>query len=684
MKQKGKWGRMLTLCGLALLILCVLVVRLVQLQILQGPTLAKEAAKSSTRIYTELASRGELFDRNGTPLVTNALGYAIQLDYYNWDKTVQNDVILRLCALLDEAGLAHSDNLPLTAEPPFAYTYGEANSTAGKRLFAFIVEREWDSAIAAPAFFQKLCEYYGADESLTTAQKRTLVGFRYYLDFCQFSAYNSPLTAAENVDIDTVARIAELSLELPGVTVQVSGAREYQTAYAAHILGRVAAISPEEYAEKKDSGYAMTDTIGKSGMEQALEDSLRGIDGSYAVEVSAETGKVLNQYTVEPADPGDNCWLTIDLDLQKTAEDALAETLAAIKEKGEKDKNKEGADVEGGCAIVIDVRSGEILALANYPTYNLATFAADLQMNSLNELAPFYNRCIQAAYSPGSTFKMCSALTALEEGAITPSTKITDRGIFTLYESYQPRCWLYRQYGRTHGTINVSDAIKYSCNYFFYQVGSTLGSDPLTRYATALGLGQKTGVELQGERRGNLACPETRAASGGTWYPADTLMAYIGQGDHQFTPIQLVNYVATIVNGGTRYRPHLLKTVMDYKNETVVRQQPPEILETIEFSASTLEAIKKGMRGVVTEDGTASSYFRNFPIEVGGKTGSAQNIDRSAHGVFASFAPYDDPEIAVVVVGEYASSGGAMAPVCIAIYNEYFGLNDPEPEPPAE
>lgn len=675
MKQNGKWARVIVLCGMMLAILCGLVVRLVQLQILQGPTLAKEAAVSSTRTYTEVASRGELFDRSGTPLVTNALGYAIQLDYYEWNKKQQNNVILELCAMLDGAKIAHSDNLPLSLTPPYAYTYASAGDAAAKKLARFIADHEWDANLSAPALFGKLCELYDVGTSMTFSQRRTVIGFRYYLDAYQFSAYNTPVTVAENVDIDTVARIAERSLDLPGVTIGVSGTREYETTYAAHVLGRVAALSPEEYEQKKDLGYAMTDTIGKDGMEQALESYLRGINGSYAVEVSAETGAVLNKYTVKAAEPGDNCWLTIDLKLQKAAEDALASTLAEVRAKGEREKDKNGADAEGGCAVAIDVNTGEILALANYPSYSLANYSADFQANNSNPLSPFLDRAIASAYSPGSTFKMCSALAALESGTITPSTKITDKGIFTLYEDYQPRCWLYREYGRTHGTINVSEAIKYSCNYFFYQVGSELGIEPLKKYATALGLGQKTGIELRGEKPGNLACPENREAAGGKWYPADTLMAFIGQGDHQFTPIQLVNYVATIVNGGTRYKPHLLKTVMDYTNTAVVEQQQPEVLEKLSFSDSTLQAIKKGMKGVVTEDGTASSYFRDFPIAVGGKTGSAQNIGHSSTGVFVSFAPYDDPQIAVVVVGEYAGSGGAMAPVAISIYNAYFGLN---------
>ena len=316
--------------------------------------------------------------------------------------------------------------------------------------------------------------------------------------------------------------------------------------------------------------------------------------------------------------------------------------------------------------------------MASYPTYDLSRFWEDYTANSTNPLSPFLNRTIQSTYSPGSTFKMCTSLAALEEGVITPRTEIVDKGAYERYADvgYSPRCWVYRQYGRTHGAVNVSEALKYSCNYFFYEMGYQLQMEKLNSYATQLGLGQKTGIELPNEKAGILAGPESREARGGEkWYAADTLMAAIGQSDHLFTPIQLVNYVATIVNGGTRYQPHLLKTVMDYTNTEVYEENEPVVLNEVEISESSLGAIKEGMKGVVTEDGTASSYFAGFPIQVGGKTGSAQMTNHSATGVFVSFAPYDNPEIAVCVVGEYASSGGSLAPVAIAIYDEYFGLN---------
>ena len=677
--MRSRASRILTLCVIMLIITSALVYRMIQLQLIQGPNAAAAINTTVIRKYDEIASRGEILDREGNVMVGNALVFSIQLDHYQWDKSIQNDVILRLHNTLKESGVTCLDVLPLNWEMPLIYTYDSLESGTGRKLARFLENQGWPSAgeLTPARLFGLLCDRYEVDTNLSLEQRRAIIGLRYYLEDKQFSNHNTHVTVVEALDMNTVARISEQSGQMPGVTVQVSDSREYATTAAAQLLGHVAAIDSEEYEARKEQGYLLTDTIGKAGMERALEDYLRGVDGVRAVEADSRTGQLISEYMVEEPQPGKNCYLTIDLALQERTERALAETIESIRLKGEASKTGDGADVEGGAAIVIDVDTGEILTMASFPTYDLSRWREDYAVNSQNPLSPFLNRTIQSTYSPGSTFKMCTALAALEEGVITPRTEIVDKGIYERYSDvgYSPRCWVYRQYGRNHGAINVSEALKYSCNYFFYEMGYQLQMDKLSFYATQLGLGQKTGVELTEEKAGILAGPESREARGGAkWYAADTLMAAIGQSDHLFTPLQLVNYVATLVNGGTRYQPHLLKTVMDYTSTEVYEEVEPTVLNTIDISDSSVEAIKEGMKGVVTEDGTASSYFAGFPIQVGGKTGSAQMVGHSATGVFVSFAPYDDPEIAVCVVGEYASSGGSLAPVAIAIYDEYFGL----------
>lgn len=676
MKKQSFVRRVVALCLLMVMVTGTLTMRLVYLQIVNGKDIAAGVTNNTIRKYTQLASRGEILDRDGNKLVYNTKAFFLQLDYYNWNRSTQNTVLLELGKLLSQGGIETKDNLPMTFAPPFTYTYSSTESGDGRKLVRYMEKQGWDTALPAAVLLDMICTKYGIPAEWSLEERRMVAGLRYYLESCEFSSYNTPVTLAGNLDIDTVAAISERGTDLSGVNITVDDIRQYNTTLAAHVLGRVAAISADEYKALKDKGYDINDTLGKDGIEKALEDVLRGIDGTYAVEYDPY-GAVVDQYFLEDPDPGDNVVLTLDMKLQAVAEQALKDTLTKLRDTK---KEGDGGDAEGGCAVVIDVKTGEILALANYPTYNLETFSADFAANNSNPLAPLFNRCIAALYSPGSTFKMCTSVAALEEGVITPGTKIRDTGTYTFYEDYHPRCWIYRQYGSTHGLINVSQALKYSCNYFYYEVGRLMGNKTLAGYAAAFGLGQKTGIELTGEKSGHMASAAYREQTGGEpWYAADTLMAAIGQSDSQFTPVQLANYVATLVNGGTRYQPHLVKRITNNTGDSVIQEIVPTVLNTVEMSDSTVKAVKEGMKGVVTEDGTASSYFKGFPIQVGGKTGSAQNTGgRSAHGLFVSFAPYDNPEIAVCVVGEYAGSGGSLAPVCLEIYRQYFGLNQTE------
>ena len=671
MTKKQITMRILALALVMAAITGTLSLRLVYLQLVKGEEYLQSAQSQTSVRYNIKASRGEILDRSGARLVSNELSYSVRFNYYEWDREAQNDVILQVCGILEESGVAHYDSLPMSAAYPLVYTFESTDTGDGKALAAFAAdEMKLEKLPSAGELFMMLCDRYDVDNNLSIADRRTIIGVRYEMELRQFSAYN-PFTLASGADIDTVAHVTQMYQSLPGVSIEADSTRKYETTAAAHLLGYVGIIWKEEYEVLRDQGYGLNDILGKAGLEKSLETYLHGIDGKETL-VTDITGSVVEHYVSVEPQPGDNCFLTIDLGLQEVAEQALADTIENIRAAGQRSSKKSGADAEGGAVVVIDVNSGEILAMASYPTYNLATFNADYNDLLADELSPLYNRAIQGLYPPGSTFKMVTSVAALEEGIITPATKIRDLGRYTYYEDYQPRCWLYKDTGRTHGLIDVSDALKYSCNYFYYEVGRVMGIDTLVEWASRLGLGQKTGVELSGEKAGQIASPQTVE----DWEGGLVLQAAIGQSAHQFTPIQLASYVATIVNGGTRYQPHLLKKVMDYSMSETVEEVEPTVLDVLDLAPSTIEAVKKGMRGVVTEDGTASSVFRDYPIEVGGKTGSAQTRSgRSAHGVFVSFAPYDEPEIAVCVVGEYAGSGGSVAPVAVAIYDEYFGLN---------
>ena len=672
--DSGKYTRkVVVLCLMMLCVVVIMITRMAYLQLVEHEEAVRSVQNRSVRTYKETASRGEIQDRNGNTLVSDVACYNITFDYYEWDKSVQNDVILSLCTMLEEGGFEWSDELPISRYAPYEYTYESQTGGSGKKLMKFIADRQWDENISASRLFTLLCERYKVSDELTSREKRIIIGVRYYLERCEFSAYNSPVTIATDVDIDTVVEVSALSHLLPGVTIATGARREYATTYAAHVLGRVAAISSAEYDELKSSGYRLTDNIGKMGIEKAYESYLRGIDGKKNVEIDRQTGQLVDEYMLEDPQPGDNIVLTLDIEMQKVAEQSLARVIEGFR-NGDNGEKSMGA--EGGAVVVLSAKTGEILTMASCPTYNLSTYGADYNANLANELKPFFNRTIAGMYPPGSTFKMVTALAALEEGIITSDEKMHTTGVYMYYApSYTPACWVYNDYGRSHGDITVSEALKYSCNYFFYEVGRVMGIQLLNKYATALGLGQKTGIEIGGEKDGNLAGPESRAENGGgIWQESETIQAAIGQTEQQFTPLQLASYVATIVNGGTKYTPHIIKSITSYDGSQVIEREKISSVN-LNLSSASIKAIKEGMRGVVTEDGTASSVFRNFPIEVGGKTGSAQTQEgKAAHGVFVSFAPYDDPEIVVCVVGEHAGSGGSVAPVCIDIYNYYFGL----------
>lgn len=725
--------RMALLSVVLTIFLGLITLRLADLQLVNGAAYREEGERKITRTYSQPAARGEILDRYGRPLISNALGFSITFDYFTWDSQAQNETILRLCQIAEDAGLEYYDSLPVSAAAPFSYTFFSMEDEQAQKMKAFFeqhrdqwstkisrpkvpAQKEWRKerdpkaqsingvAMAANAASPKaitrtleqtsagqlmdlLRETYQIDESYTSAQARRIAGVRYEMEQQAFSAANNPYTFASQVDVDTVSLVKERSSLLPGVTITVDNVRQYNTTYAAHVLGRVGKIWKEEYEELKTQGYGLNAILGKDGLEKAYESYLRGKDGKRLVETNA-AGDILDEQEVEATQPGANVVLTLDLDLQAVAEESLARNIEQIRQSNQY-RHSGGWDAEGGAAVVIEVNTGGILACASYPTYNLETFSADFQTLREDPLKPMFNRAISGAYPPGSTFKPVTALAALESGVVTTQTRIRDAGPYMFYASsgYTPACWIWNDRRGSHGNINISEALKYSCNYYFYEASRLMGIETLNTYAKQLGLGQKTGVEIPGEVAGTLAGPESREARGGDpWMPGETLQAAIGQSEQQFTPIQMANYMATILNGGTHYQPHFLKQAVSYDYGSIVEDYQPVVLDQMEISPETIEAIKEGMRGVVTDDGTAASIFRNYPIAIGGKTGSAQTTgdrSRSAHGVFISFAPYDDPQIAVFVLVEHGGSGGNVAPIVRDIYDAYFGKQtDPSPLTP--
>ena len=515
---------------------------------------------------------------------------------------------------------------------------------------------------------------------LNPEDARAVAGVLYELYLRSTGVYQAnEYVFAQEVDIDFISRVKEQSL--PGVVIEATTVRQYHTPYAAHLLGRVTPIFPEEveyYTSLDEDGdgvpdYSLNDTVGRDGVEQAFESYLRGDPGMRTVERNTE-GKIVSETWLEEPEPGGNVVLTLDIGLQGYVEQVLAASVPAI-------------DVEeetgGAACVVLDVDTAEVLTCASYPTYDITRYNADYNQYASDPTKPLLNRALQGLYAPGSTFKMVTAVAGLETGIIEPDTEIEDLGRYTYWSSPQPMCWIYWQRGTTHGWINVSEAIEVSCNYFFYEVGREVGIDVLVDYATRFGLGQYTGIELY-EEKGVMASPEFTESLGGTWYEGSVLSVAIGQESSQFTPVQLANYIATLVNGGTRNAVHLLKEVKSGDFSQVEYTYEPQVLGTIEIETENLQAVKAGMLALTTQ-GSVSQHFRDLPFQAGGKTGSAQVDDQTdANAIFVCFAPYDDPEVALALVVERGGSGSELGAMAADILSYYFSVQETRDEAPQE
>lgn len=627
-------------------------------QVVHGSENRARSITSNTASETVTASRGIITDRNGKVLVSNRLAYTLVVDKSSFgkDEAALNDAIWQLIQLCQEQGVTWSDTLPMTTGSSPQLTSKSLTESFREYLDGNKLPTDGGSAEVLAAM-RKL---YKVDDSYTDAQARLIVGVRYELDG------RSSYTFAEDVSTELLGRITDGKYR--GVTIKTAAARVYNTKLAAHILGTVGAIWQEEwrsdestgYVGYADKGYNMNDLVGKDGVEKAFEEYLHGKDGKRLI-TTDENGKITGElYTREPQ-PGGTVALTIDIDLQQVVEDTLASTIQGMIDK---DSNE-----RGGAAAVIQVGTGEVLAMASYPTYDLETFNQDYDELVKDERLPMFNRATQGVYAPGSTFKLCTSVAALEEGIITPSTIIEDKGIYTYYVDPQPMCWIWRQAHTTHGRINVSQAIVDSCNYFYYEVGRLTGIKKLDEYATAFGLGQSTGIEI-GDVSGVLASPEWAEAHDREWTDGQTITAAIGQSYNLFTPLQLANYVATLVSGGEHYEAHLLKNVKSYDNSRVIDIYGKGPLNDLNISDSTMAAVTKGMHNL-TYDSLRSAFSRCV-VEAGAKTGSAQVGTDIANGTFVAYAPYDDPEIAIAIVVEKGGSGSLLANAAVDIINAWF------------
>lgn len=642
--------------------LCI--ARLFSLQIVNGDEYKEMAENRLVRAATIKAPRGEMMDRYGIPLVTNSMGYYIQIHSVDKENSGLNDTIAALIEICENDGVEYFDDFPVTDAP---YSFDFEGDAAEEEIKKWKKENKLEKFTTAEEIVNHYFEKYKVSEHFSPDMAKNIVAVRYTMDSKSFSVMN-PYTFANDITMETVQKIKECSFTLQGVSVEIEPVREYLNgSMAAHILGRTGIIYKEEYDELKEQGYGMNDIIGKDGLEKVLEKYLKGKDGYKRVNQS-KSGTALETMSVKEAETENFAVLTIDSGLQRTTEESLAKNIAAT--RGEK-----GVDCYSGAAVAVEISTGEVLAMASHPTYNPAEYTKNYNSLLNDPHKPLFNRALNGAYTPGSTFKPLTAIAALEEGIITPTETIEDKGVYTYYApSYQPTCLIWKNTGKTHGSINVSEAIGVSCNYFFYDVGRKLTIDTLGKYAKMYGLGETTGIELS-ESKGIVAGPEYREKMGTEWYPGDTLQAAIGQSDNMYTPAQLAGYISTILNKGNRYALHLVKEIRSYQTGEIVYKNEPKVISQTEISETTVNAVKDGMRRV-TEDGTASAVFDDFPIAVGGKTGTAEVGSGSDTVLFVGFAPYENPQIAVAVVLEHGATSRYAAMVAKDMFEKYLGLSE--------
>ena len=618
--------------------------------------------------------RGEIVDRYGRVMVTNALSYNVTLNTALMAKD-RNEIIAELTALAEEAEISWPDSLPISRSAPWKYTKetdifaihstndeGQPVTTGNTNLGKLAKACKWvsDPATADPSAEELLismCKTFGlvdkkAEDPVITREMRTVAGVLYEVYLRTKGVVYTDYLFAQNVDITFISRVKERSLT--GVTIETATTRQYNTDLAAHVLGRVAAIDPDEWPTYRELEYPMDATVGKGGVELAFESYLHGTSGVREIETD-ENGKIITQQWRTEPEPGDNVVLTIDSGLQAVTEDLLAQFVSHLEHP------------DGAAGVVLDMQGG-VLALASHPTYDLSTYLEDFAELSQNEVSPYFNRATHGTFAPGSTFKMVTAVAALEEGVITPRSIVQCTGIYKHWTDYQPKCWIWPQ--GTHASENVSEAIKDSCNIFFYDVGRRLGITSLVEYATKFGLGQLTGIEI-GESKGRVASPETSQALGIQWYGGNIAAASIGQDNNKFTPVQLANYIATLVNGGSHYEVHLLKEIKSHDYSQVLETYEPVLKNTIDIDPSHLAAVKKGMYDL-SKTASMAQYFSSLPVEVGCKTGTAEVAGKEPTAVFVCFAPYDDPQIAICLVAEQGASGGNLASVAAGILAQYF------------
>ena len=684
-KRLIKPARLVAMAVILLVLLTVYLVFLYKLQIIKGEEYYNRSNEITTTTRTVTAARGNILDRYGRVLVSNKECYNLQIDT---DKLFANEdpnaVILELVKMVQGFGDSYTDDLPISTEPPFEYN---ENMTAIQRtmLNAYFKRQELDENSTAVELMSYMRTRYNIDNSYTAEEMRIIAGVRYSINV-RYAVNTADYIFVEDASMELISSIMEQ--KLAGIEVDRAYVREYSTEYAAHILVYTGLMTQEEYERYSLLNYANDAMVGKDGIEYAFESYLHGKDGEVKETRNAAGTILATEYIVEP-EPGNHIYLTIDSVLQEQTERILASGVESLKKtyaqaraeaagRGEPYDPEFKDEITGAAAVVVDVRTGEPLAMASWPTYDVSTVVENYAELLETPNAPLFNRALMGAYAPGSTFKPCTAIAALTKGIINTEKKVKCEGVFTKYaaDGYAPECWIWAE-GYTHPEENVTTAIRDSCNYFFYTIGNDLGVDDMGEFAHNFGLGVPTGIELV-ETTGNMSNRANHSDYTGTeWRIGDTLQAAIGQADSVFSPIQMAEYCATIANGGTRYSASILKAIRNYDYTEKLYEREPEVLSTVETADYNWAAVHEGMWLVLNDYINEKNVLEWYDcaLKVAGKTGTAQKGENIQNdGLFMCYAPYDDPEVAIFVAVERGGSGASVQFIARQIMDAYITI----------
>ena len=662
-------------CGLMLLY----GLRLIFLQLVNGDDFKSQATNTTDYKFTVTAARGDIVDSRGERIATSVTGYNVVLNKLLMGDEDLDGMLQKIVELLRANGEGWNDTL-LISQPDAAgnYTFtAEEGSTRDQKALAAMKDNLGLQQYAtANDVMEKLVEDYDL-ASYPLSWQRTLGGIHYEMQLQAFSNVNN-FIMAENVSEATVATIKEHSLSLPGVEIVETSTRSYeQSTVLPHVLGRVGKITAEKWKVTdengqttyplREKGYNMNDIIGISGLESAYEDELRGKDGVETITRNSD-GVIVDTALTTVPEPGHTVQLTIDSRFQKAVDKALAGNIDMINRVYNTGSMKAAA----GAAVVLDVKDGSVLAASNYPSFDQNLYATQYSEYSADESLPLFNRALQGLYTPGSTFKPAVAIAALDTGLINRYSTVNCTRVYTYYKDYRPKC---TQHGHGNGPIDVVNAIKWSCNIFFYDVGRRLTSDVYDAYAYKLGLGQRTGVEVS-EATGHLT-----TKNDSNYMESLDIQAAIGQGNTVVTPVQLATYAATIANRGTRYRTHFVKAILDSNTGEVLQETQPEVMDVIEDKGETFDLIQQGMIGV----SQTISALANYPYTIACKTGTPQRSEGYYSGssyrhytntMMIAYGPTEDAQIAIGIVVEYGGGGARAGNLMADIFNAYFAMQD--------